>query len=93
MNFKEFTRQLGKAGLNYKQFAELIKVTPSSISSIKIRETKKGEDVPKNIAIIASLLGEMAEKGIDYGEVFARIDIKPQKSRHTGRPIKKKQTP
>ena len=91
MNYKELIRQLGKAGLNCKEFAELLKVTPQSISNLKAKEIKEGTDVPKNLAIIATLLGEMAEQGTDYREIIGRIDFKPQKSRNKGNVIKKKQ--
>ena len=91
MNYKELIRQLGKAGLNCKEFAELLKVTSNSITNLKTKEIKEGKDVPKNLAIISTLLGEMAERGIDYKGIIEKIDFKPQKSRNKGIVIKKKQ--
>lgn len=44
---------------------------------------KKGE-VPSHLAVIAALLGEMAERKIDYREVISRIDITPKKPRGAG---------
>jgi len=85
MKYEEFTRQLGKAGLKIVDFAKLLKITPSSVSNYR----EKGE-VPKYLAVIASLFGEMAEKGIDYKSIILNLDLQPNKSKNKGRIIKKK---
>lgn len=76
MVYEELTRNIGKSGLKIKEFAELIKVNPSSITNLK----KKGT-VPKNLAIIAVLLGELVDKKIPYNHLFEDIDIQEQKAR------------
>ena len=76
MNYDEFRRQLGKAGLTVKGFAELIKQTPNSISN----HATQGE-VPPHLAIIAALMGEMAESGLDFRITLARIEFEASKPR------------
>ncbi len=80
MTYDEFLRQIGKAGLNLREFAELVKMNRISLSNNK----KKGE-VPSHLAVISTLLGEMAERQIDFRVVLARIDIAPKKPRGGGR--------
>lgn len=80
MTYEEFHRQIGKAGLNIRQFAELVKMNRISLSNYG----KKGE-VPSHLAVIAALLGEMAERRINYREVLSRIDIAPKKPRGAGK--------
>lgn len=79
MTYEEFQRHIGKAGLNIRQFAELVKMNSISLSNYG----KKGE-VPSHLAVIAALLGEMAERKIDYRQVLSRIDITPKKPRGAG---------
>jgi hypothetical protein len=76
MTYEEFLRQLGKAGLTVREFAKLIRMNRVSISN----NAKKGQ-VPSHLAVIACLMGEMAENGIDYREALSRIDIEPRKAR------------
>lgn len=79
MTYEEFSRQVGKAGLTIKGFADLIKMNRASLSNY----AKKGE-VPTHIAVIAALLGEMAERKIDYSVALSAIDIKRKKPRGAG---------
>lgn len=79
MTYDEFSRQIGKAGLSIKEFADLIKMNRGSLSNC----AKKGE-VPSHIAVIAALLGEMAERHIDFVEVLSKIEIKRKKPRGGG---------
>lgn len=79
MNYDEFRRQLGKAGLSAKDFAELVKLNRNSITNYA-----KGGTVPSHLAVIAALLGEMAERKIDFRDVLSRIDIEPNKPRGAG---------
>ena len=79
MTYEEFQRQIGKAGLTIRQFAELVKMNRISLSNYG----KKGE-VPSHLAVIATLLGEMAERKIDYRAVLSKIDITPKKPRGAG---------
>jgi hypothetical protein len=76
MTYDEFLRQLGKAGLTVRGFAKLVRMNRVSISN----NAKKGH-VPSHLAVIACLMGEMADKGIDYQEVLSKIDIQARKPR------------
>lgn len=79
MNYDELKRNVGKAGLNMKEFAELMKANTNSITNL----SNKGS-VPKHLAIIAVLLGEMVDKGIEYKYLFEKMDLEPQKARGKG---------
>ncbi len=79
MTYDEFRRQLGKAGLTVKGFALLIKQTPNSITNYAAH----GE-VPPHLAIIAALMGEMAEAGLDFQATLARIQFEASKQRGGG---------
>jgi len=79
MTYQEFQRQIGKAGLTIRQFADLVKMNRNSLSNYG----KKGE-VPSHLAVIAALLGEMAERKIDYYDLLSKIEIAPKKPRGAG---------
>lgn len=79
MTYDEFQRQVGKAGMTIHEFANLVKMNRVSLSNNK----KKG-DVPSHLAVIAVLLGEMAEQRIDFRAVLSRIDIVPKRPRGAG---------
>lgn len=70
MTYIEFRRQLGKAGLTIKDFAELIKQQPNSVTNL----AAKGE-VPSHLAVIAALMGDMAEAGLDFRVTLNRIQF------------------
>lgn len=76
MTYDEFRRQLGKAGLTAKEFAELIKQSPNSITN----HAKQGE-VPSHLAIIAALMGDMADAGMDFRTTLSRIPFEACKPR------------
>jgi len=63
-----------QAGLTVKGFAEIIKQTPNSITN----HAKSGE-VPSHLAIIATLMGEMAENGQDFKATLSRIQCSSSK--------------
>lgn len=77
VTYEDFLGELNKAGLSVKRFADLIGMQPNSVSNNK----KKGE-VPVHLALIASLLAEMATRQIDYEPVMARVQ--PLKKRPRG---------
>jgi hypothetical protein len=79
MSYEEFLRQIGKAGLSVRQFAEIVKMNRISLSNY----AKKG-DVPSHLAVIAALVGEMGEQKIDFKSLLAQIDIEPKKPRGAG---------
>lgn len=76
MTYKEFRRQLGKAGLSVKDFAVLIKQNPNSISNYAVI----GE-VPSHLAVIAALVAELADHQIDFRAVLDRIEFSQSKTR------------
>lgn len=76
MTYSEFLRHLGKAGLSVKDFADLVKMNRNSITNC----SRQG-DVPSHLAVIATLLGEMAEHHVDFRDVLSSIDIEPKKPR------------
>ena len=76
MNYVEFVRNIGKAGLNMKEFASLIKAKPNSLTNLKTKDV-----IPKNLAIIAVLLGELVDKKMPYIHLFEHLEIEEQKAR------------
>jgi hypothetical protein len=81
MNYYEFRRQLGKAGLSIKAFALLIKQSPNSITNYAAQG-----NVPPHLAIMAALMGDMADAGVDFRATLGRIEFEAAKPR--GNPIK-----
>ena len=76
MLYQEFQRHIGKAGLTICEFAELIRMNRVSISNL----SKHGE-VPAHLAVIACLLGEMAERGIEFRRVINALGLELRKPR------------
>ena len=79
MNYEELTRNIAKAGLDIKEFAELIKANPNSITNLKSKKK-----IPKNIGIIAVLLGEMKEAKLPLKDFLNSLDLEEQKARRKG---------
>jgi hypothetical protein len=79
MIYDEFQRQVGKAGLTLKEFASLLRMNRTSLSNLA-----KKHEVPAHLAVIATLMGEMADNGIDFRRALSRIDITPKKPRGGG---------
>ncbi len=76
MTYEEFKRQLGKAGINTREFAELVKLNPNSITNY----ARHGE-VPSHLAVIVTLMGEMADNSLDFRPALARIQIDANRPR------------
>lgn len=76
MIYDEFQRQVGKAGLTLTEFAALIRMNRASISNL----SGKGK-VPAHLAIMACLMAEMAEHGIDFRSPLFALDIVAKKPR------------
>ena len=76
MTYNEFQRQLGKAGLTIREFAEVVKMNRKSITNL----SKQGE-VPSHLAVIATLMGVLADHHVQFLNELARIEIKPKKPR------------
>jgi hypothetical protein len=76
MTYDEFRRQLGKAGLTVKSFAELIKQHPNSITNYASRGS-----VPAHMAVIVVLLADMADHQLDFRSALSRIEFEGAKPR------------
>lgn len=70
MDYSEFRRHLGKAGLTVNEFSSLIQVRPASVSN-----HAKKQVVPVPYAVIAVLLGDAADRGVDFREVLNRFHL------------------
>ena len=76
MTYEAFLKSLGRAGLSVRAFADLVGMKPNSVSNY----ARMGE-VPRHLAVIAALCGEMNVCGIDYQRVVSRIGAEPKKPR------------
>lgn len=70
MEYSEFRRHLGKAGLTINEFASLIEVRASSVSNYS-----KKNAVPRQYAAIAVLLGDAADRKVDFRELLNRFGL------------------
>lgn len=79
MDYTEFRRHLGKAGLTVNEFAALLGIQPSSVSNYS-----SNPPVPTKLALLAVLLGDMADRGIDFRTVLSRygLDAYPATADH-----------
>lgn len=68
MEYSEFKRHIGKAGISIGRFAELIGRHPASV----INYGRSGE-VPAHLAALAVLMGCMAEAGLDFVAPLERL--------------------
>jgi transcriptional regulator with XRE-family HTH domain len=76
MPYAEFLNELLRAGLSVRAFAELIGMNPNSISNYA-----RDGALPTHLALIAVLMAELSEKGIDYRRVVAKVEPAPKKPR------------
>lgn len=70
MDYHEFRRHLGKANLTVNDFAGYLGVKPSSVSNYA-----KRAHVPRAYAALAVLMGDMADRAIEYQAVLGRFGI------------------
>lgn len=63
MNYEEFRRQLGKAGLTNKRFAELLGMNEKSITNMA-----KKDVVPNHVAALSLLMGLLADNHVPFQE-------------------------
>ena len=73
MHYAEFRRHLGKAGMTINDFAAYLGVRPASVSNYS-----KPGSVPRTYAIIAILLGDAADRGINAAELLANFGVLPR---------------
>jgi hypothetical protein len=81
MKYDEFLAELGKAGLSVRAFADLIGMNRNSVSNYASRE-----EVPRHLALIAVLIGEMNVRGIAYQEVISRVEMRLKRPRGGAKP-------
>ena len=81
MTYELFLKNLGRAGLSVRAFADLVGMKPNSVSNY----ARNGE-VPRHLAMIAALCGEMNVRGVEYHSVFVGISIEAKKSRGAAKP-------
>jgi hypothetical protein len=70
MDYKEFKRNIGKAGLNTRSFAKLV-----GMSSTSVTNYSKADSVPNHLAIIAFLMGELSENHIDFQTKIESLEL------------------
>lgn len=70
MDYAEFRRHLGKAGLTVNEYAALLRLHRGSISNYA-----KKDEVPHTHAMIAVLLGDAADRGTDYRSLLRRYHV------------------
>lgn len=80
MTYEQFQRQLGRAGINVREFAELLRMNRNSVTNCATRG-----DVPAHLAVIVTLMALLAEREVDFREVLRHVDIDPKKPRGAGR--------
>lgn len=67
MKYEEFRRNLGKAGLTNKRFAELLGMNEKSITNMAQKDV-----VPNHVAALSLLMGLLADNQISYQEYLER---------------------
>ena len=70
MIYEEFRRHLGKARMTVGEFADLLHVVPGTVSNYR----KKGE-VPHQYAVLAVLLGDSVDRGVDVRDLLIRYGV------------------
>lgn len=73
MLYAEFRRHVGKAGMTINDFAAYLCIRPASVSNYS-----KSGSVPRAYAIIAILLGEAADRGVDSAQLLGNFGITPR---------------
>lgn len=68
MQYEEFKRQIGKAGLTNRAFAELLDLNPISLSNLKSKV-----EVPYQLALIASFMADYKDRGLDFMEIIEKF--------------------
>jgi len=76
MEYGEFRRQLGKAGVTVREFAGLVGVRSASLTNYA-----RAGRVPAHWAVAAALVAEMAECGLDFRPALARLGLAPKRPR------------
>lgn len=83
MDYSEFRRHLGKAGLTVAEFASLLDVCATSVSNY----AAKGS-VPRAYAVVAVLLGDAADRGSEFRAALSRFGIHIRKQGRLGENVR-----
>lgn len=78
MSYEELVNNISLAGLSIKEFAELIKVRPTSITNLKSDESK----IPKALFIISALIRDMKQANMDYKKTISEINFDYKRRDH-----------
>jgi len=76
VNYDEFKRRLGKAGLSVREFSELLRCNCNTVSNYASREV-----VPTHFAVYVTLMSEMAERGVDFKTPISALDLREKMPR------------
>lgn len=76
MDYETFRNLLGGAGLTNKEFADLVKINSNSITNFRTNA-----HVPEHWAIVAILIGELANHKIEFRHLLRKMNIEPNKVR------------
>ncbi len=79
MNYEEFRRHIGKAGLTNKAFAELVAINEKSVTNMAQKP-----EVPNHYAVIALLMGELADNSVEFKSKILKLELKEAKPRGRG---------
>ena len=82
VDYQVFVSELGKAGLNLRQFADLVGMNRNSVSNYA------NGSVPRHLALIAVLLAELNLRDIDFHPAVSRVSFTPKRPRGRARPGK-----
>ena len=80
MTYADFIKELGRASLTVRAFADLVRMHRNSVSNYA-----QGGEVPTHLGLIAALLAELHTHGIDYGPVIERVAPVAKKPRGRAR--------
>ena len=79
MTYDEFRIELEGAKLSLREFAALLKLNPNSLTNYKAIGT-----VPDHIALIATLIHELVQQGVEYRQAIKRVRVTPKAPRGRG---------
>jgi transcriptional regulator with XRE-family HTH domain len=71
MTYEKFRAELIAAGLTLREFAELLKLNPNSVTNYNALGK-----VPDHIAVIASLIHELVKQGGDFRPAIKRANVR-----------------
>lgn len=76
MDYAEFRQLVMRAGLTLTEFSDLLSMNRKSITNYAASGV-----VPMHLAVIATLIGSMADNKLDFRHVLKSMDIRKKKPR------------